>query len=72
MFKFVIFSFVITGNISKSMKTKLLKNQEIHTLKNLHYINTLSMFLFFSQTRYLTEIVLSQSNTYSCPSLSDD
>ena len=28
MFKFVIFSFVITGNINKSMKTKLLKNEE--------------------------------------------
>ena len=28
MFKFVIFSFVITGNINQSMKTKLLKNEE--------------------------------------------
>ena len=27
MFKFVIFGFVITGNINKSMKTKL-KNEE--------------------------------------------
>ena len=28
MFKFVIFSFVIAGNINESMKTKLLKNEE--------------------------------------------
>ena len=28
MYKFVIFSFVITDNINKSMKTKLLKKEE--------------------------------------------
>ena len=42
------------------------------TLRHLHYINNSSMFLFFSQTRCLTEIVSSQSSTYSCQSLSDD
>ena len=42
------------------------------TLKCLHYINTLSMFLFFSWTWCLTEIVSRRSNTYSCWSLSDD
>ena len=44
------------------MKTKLLKNEEDilfmlkHTLKRLHYINTSSMFLFFSWTRCASEI----------------
>ena len=28
MFKFVILSFAITGNINKSMTTKLFKNEE--------------------------------------------
>ena len=42
------------------------------TLRHLNYINNSSMFLFFSQTRCLTEIVSSQSSTYSCQSLSDD
>ena len=28
MFKFAIFSFVITGSVNKSTKTKLLKNEE--------------------------------------------
>ena len=75
MFSFVIFSFVITGNINKQMKTKLLKNEEdilfyAWTLK--HYINTSSLFLFFSRTQCPTEIVSSQSKNYSCQSLSDD
>ena len=43
-----------------------------HTLKCLHYINTSSMFLFFSPTWCPTEIVSSRSNTYSCRSLSND
>ena len=60
------------------MKTELLKNEDDiffmlkRTLKPLHYINTSSMFLFFSGTRCLTEIVSSRSDTYSSQSLSDD
>ena len=42
------------------------------TLKCLYYINTSSMFLFFSPTWCPTEIVSNRSNTYSCRSFSDD
>ena len=57
------------------MKTKLLKNKEDilfygWTVK--HYTNTSSLFLFFSWTWCSTEVVSSQSNTYSCRSLSID
>ena len=41
-------------------------------IKCLHYINTLSMFLFFSRTQCLTEKVSSRSSTFCCQSLSDD
>ena len=75
VFSFVVFSFVTTGNIKKQMKTRLLKNEEdvlFYGWMLKHYTNTSSLFLFFSQTRCLTEIVSSWSNTYSCRSLSDE
>ena len=50
------------------MKTKFLKNEE----DNLFYAWTLTLFLFFSRTRCLTEVVSSWSNTYYCRSLSND
>ena len=50
------------------MKTKLLKNEE----DILFYAWTLTLFLFFSQTRHPTEAVSSLSNIYYCQSLSDD
>ena len=50
------------------MKSKFLKNEE----DILFYAWTLTLFLFFSQTRCPTEVVSSRSNTYYCWSLSDD
>ena len=43
------------------MKTKLLKNEEdiSFVLECIHYINISSLFLFFSWTQCLTEIVSS-------------
>ena len=54
------------------MKTKLLKNEEdilFYGWVLEHYINTSFLFLFFSRTWCLAEIVSSRSNTCSCWSL---
>ena len=61
MFLFVIFSFVITGNINK-WKENFLRMKKIFffMLEHLH------SFYFFSRTQCPTEVVSSQSNSYYC------
>ena len=61
MFSFVIFSFVITGNINKQMKTKLLKNEE----DILFYAWTLTLYKYFISVFIFLSDMMSDWNSFN-------